>query len=342
MTSLRSRLVMAMAAGSLAVVPTVNTRLTQTIGPRGPSDPQAMYQKGSKEFYMTADELGYIRPGFHITVNSITIPADRAPGRRSHVHGRHRPAARPPRARSRPAPSAISQVLAWWDAERRATTPPTRRASRRSPITGVAATQAAADSGGTWTDLDDRPLDLHVQDGRCRPGYDETKTHTLAIYATRNMTDISDKNYYDNVEHDFRPDGADGDRDLGQDRRTRPATRCHNPLSAHGGSRQDVKLCVTCHQPQTVDPDTGNTVDFKVMIHKIHRGENLPSVEAGTPVRHHRQPAVGPRLLDGRLPAGHPQLRDLPHAAPATQSQRLVHVPAAAPPAAPATTTSTG
>ncbi len=31
------------------------------------------------EYYMTADELGYIRPGFHITVNSITIPEDRRP-----------------------------------------------------------------------------------------------------------------------------------------------------------------------------------------------------------------------------------------------------------------------
>ncbi|MCB1688437.1 MAG: OmcA/MtrC family decaheme c-type cytochrome [Halioglobus sp.] len=64
---------------------------------------------------------------------------------------------------------------------------------------------------------------------------------------------------------------------------TENCNRCHDPLAFHGGGRIDTEYCVTCHNAGTVDPDSTNTLDFKVMIHKIHRGANLPSVEMGTP-----------------------------------------------------------
>jgi len=58
---------------------------------------------------------------------------------------------------------------------------------------------------------------------------------------------------------------------------------CHLKLEAHGGSRIEVRYCVTCHNPGTTDANSGNSVSFREMVHKIHMGANLPSVQAGTP-----------------------------------------------------------
>ena len=56
---------------------------------------------------------------------------------------------------------------------------------------------------------------------------------------------------------------------------TANCNECHDKITAHG-SRFETRLCVTCHNPGSwVDSTT--PVDFKVMVHKIHRGEDLPS-----------------------------------------------------------------
>ena len=283
MKSLRGGLVTMLTAGALVVLPTVNPRSTRVVTRPGPPDPKALYSRSEKEFWLSADEFGYVRPGFHITVNSITINADRKPVVDvSFTDDLDQPLDRA--GKITPGPLSISFILAWWDAGERQYTSYTTRV-QTSPITNVSATQAAADSGGTWEDVD-LGHGIYTFKTALPAGYDATKTHTLGIYATRNLIDIEggnfDKNYFANVEHDFRPDGAPV-TEVWDMIANAACNTCHNPLSAHGGSRQDVKLCVLCHSPQTVDPDTGNTVDFKVMIHKIHRGESLPSVKAGTP-----------------------------------------------------------
>ena len=43
-------------------------------------------------------------------------------------------------------------------------------------------------------------------------------------------------------------------------------------------TRSGMEMCVLCHQPQNADPTTGNSLDLKVMAHKIHMGSQLPSV----------------------------------------------------------------
>ena len=58
---------------------------------------------------------------------------------------------------------------------------------------------------------------------------------------------------------------------------------CHSNLSLHGDNRNDANAyCQTCHRPDATDarvrPEgTGEpqSIDFRYMIHKIHRGEEL-------------------------------------------------------------------
>ena len=53
---------------------------------------------------------------------------------------------------------------------------------------------------------------------------------------------------------------------------------CHDKLAIHGGGRQEFGLCILCHNPapDNIDPDSGNPIDMANMIHKIHRGADLP------------------------------------------------------------------
>ena len=229
-----------------------------------------------------------------------------------------------------PGPLSVSFVLAWWDPVERHYTSYTTRiqtAAPPSPNPGVQAVQAAADSGGTWTDLELGHATYKFKTA-LPASYDKTKTHTLGIYSTRNMAGIQDKNYYANVLTDFRPDNA-AVTDVWDKTTTAACNNCHNPISAHGGSRREVKLCILCHQPQTVDPDTGNTVDFKVMLHKIHMGENLPSVKAGTP---YQIIGFGQGVNDYSTIALPQDIRNCTkcHAAPATQAPNWYSFPSRA------------
>jgi OmcA/MtrC family decaheme c-type cytochrome len=54
---------------------------------------------------------------------------------------------------------------------------------------------------------------------------------------------------------------------------------CHAGVKLHKGYA--TEYCVTCHNQNTFDPYTGETVDLQRFLHKLHRGQDLPSVLAG-------------------------------------------------------------
>ena len=62
--------------------------------------------------------------------------------------------------------------------------------------------------------------------------------------------------------------------------------QCHTEIRAHGDNRNNVRNCLLCHTAGAEDKNDaavaggtpGASIDFKVMIHRIHSGKHLPSV----------------------------------------------------------------
>jgi len=50
---------------------------------------------------------------------------------------------------------------------------------------------------------------------------------------------------------------------------------CHQNFAQHGGNRVEPNYCVICHNPGSRDFQTGNPIDFKLMVHKFHMGRRL-------------------------------------------------------------------
>lgn len=142
--------------------------------------------------------------------------------------------------------------------------------------------QAGTDSGGKFTLVDAASGTWDYTFGTKIPAsYDKTATHSIGMQAERNLSAFGYPSAFDsNDVYTWVPSGAPvtNTRDVVNEA---ACNKCHNPISAHGGPRTLMSYCVLCHTPQSVNPDTYNTVDMKVFIHKLHMGSSLPSVKAG-------------------------------------------------------------
>jgi hypothetical protein len=103
--------------------------------------------------------------------------------------------------------------------------------------------------------------------------YDPARTHRVSIMMGGGSGPTA------TATHDFVPSGAaiTETREIVQ---TEICKNCHgSSFRGHGGNRLTVENCVTCHNPSTTDANSGNTVNMTEMIHKIHAGSELPSVQ---------------------------------------------------------------
>jgi OmcA/MtrC family decaheme c-type cytochrome len=242
-----------------------------------PQENSALFEKS---FYLAAADAVWIRPGLTLTIVDVKIPSDRKPV----VTFRITDSSNQPLDRAgifTPGVVNTSWLLAYLPANANQYVSYATR-TQTSPINGKSEKQANTDSGGSYTDLGDG--NYRYTFGTVLPAtFDTTATHTLGVYATRDLRTFDLSFYVDNKTKDFIPNGSQVTK-IREVVVTKSCNACHDPLSAHGETgRRNVEICILCHTPQTVDPDTGNTTDMKVMTHKIHMGKDLPSVIAGKP-----------------------------------------------------------
>ena len=230
------------------------------------------YTSKDREYYLSPEDALFIRPGLVMTITDVVIPSDR---KAEVTFTLADPAGLPLDRDGIVTPGTVSTsfILAYIPQFEEAYVAYTTRV-QTSP-NGESATQGSSDSGGSYTTLTIGTYKYKF--GTELPdGYDQDATHTLGVYASRNLSDFELGTYYDNALEHFVPSGTA--EPMPRDIVTTETCngRCHNPLAIHGGSRREVGLCVLCHNPsQGIDPDSGNSVDMPVLIHKIHMGENL-------------------------------------------------------------------
>ena len=237
-----------------------------------------IFTKNQKAFYLTEQELAFIRPGLVVKIVDASIDEDGTiKARFTATDPRGLPLDRS--GVFTPGAVSTSFIAAVLPANEALYTAYTSR-MRTSSITNNTATQASSDSGGTYEKVADGEY-IYTFSTRAPSNFDRGATHTIGVYARRDLREFELGRPSDDDTFNFVPDGSEVTRvrDIVS---TETCNSCHTRLTLHG-RRHSTELCIMCHQPQSSDPDTGNTVDFTTMVHKIHMGAELPSVEAGTP-----------------------------------------------------------
>jgi OmcA/MtrC family decaheme c-type cytochrome len=145
---------------------------------------------------------------------------------------------------------------------------------------GTSATHGAAEADGLLEPVDVLAGTYRYTFAAPLAGFDPAATQTAIVTAERTFDGVVHRA---TASRSVRPaGGAPAERVVVEDAR---CGACHGAASAHEGRYTALSQCVVCHVPGATDPDTGSSLDLRVMVHRIHRGAELPSVIAGGEVR---------------------------------------------------------
>lgn len=251
------------------------------------SAPKLPFTARDKAYYADAYTISFVRPGLVFRVTSATVAADGTVTVRFLITD---PLGVPLDREGIVTPGAVSTsfVLSRIPKGGRFYQAYTKRTktSNYPPTSGRTARQASSDTGGRYVKIADGEYD-YIFGTRLPANHEASATHSIGIYGSRNLSEFDLGTNYASTIYTWVPNGSPivEVRDVINDQ---SCNRCHDEINFHGGSRRGLPTCVLCHTPAyedvtNVNPETGNIIDMRVMVHKIHTGALLPSVQSGTP-----------------------------------------------------------
>lgn len=149
------------------------------------------------------------------------------------------------------------------------------RNDRKKPVMAESL-QPGADEGGVLSRLR-AGVFTYAFKTALPAGFDRRATHVVGGEMTRD-----NHKYAANPAYEFIPAGGKISQrfDVVE---TASCNQCHDPMSAHRRAARETGYCALCHTSLLSDPETGESLDFTYLVHKIHRGKYLPSVKSGRP-----------------------------------------------------------
>jgi OmcA/MtrC family decaheme c-type cytochrome len=231
------------------------------------------YSPREKAFYADAAIVDFVRPGLVITINSAKISSA---GVISITYTLTDPSGLPLDAAGVTTPGVVSLAyVASYIPKGQEQYVAYTTSSATGPVLGTI-TRPDFELGSPATPLGNGQYS-YTFTAKAPAGFDPTVTTTVAVDGNRDLTSFNLGISYTGATFNFVPNGAavTVTRDV---IRTASCNTCHDQLAFHGGYAHGMEMCVLCHQPQNQDPTTGNSLDLKVMAHKIHMGSQLPSV----------------------------------------------------------------